>query len=387
MSLEDSNPLIRIGKDDKEQKTINAYGLWCTVATLLTVPFWSVAMTMLNFVNQQPFAADWDPNRAIYDGTGKLWSKAWLSMIGCFPSLSGDIDLLKEGGHGPCLYVANHASWLDIPILCTVLDPVFKFIAKGELKQVPCIGQQLEGVSTESIERTCSGRRRRYLVDQPTDTYWRLFSNLYPQGDHILIDREDRRSQLRTFKEGISWLRKGVPLMAFPEGKRSDDGRLIDFKGGLFSMAVKTGVPIVPLTISHAHAVMPSHALLPVQSGRGKLHVHVHAPIDSTGRTDAELSELVRKVFLSDLPLDHHPEGEEEATLLSTSAEEPVIHIPTLAQHPVAHHESAHSDTIRHAAINPPQHATTTTPTAVNDGRAAIPHSAIDVNDDVTEKV
>ena len=44
-------------------------------------------------------------------------------------------------------------------------------------------------------------------------------------------------------------MKKGVPLMAFPEGKRSKDGRLMEFKGGLFSMAVKTKVPIVPITI------------------------------------------------------------------------------------------------------------------------------------------
>jgi len=143
---------------------------------------------------------------------------------------------------------------------------------------------------------------------------------LSEQGDHILIDREDRRSQLRTFKEGINWLKKGVPLMAFPEGQRSPDGRLIDFKGGLFSMAVKTGVPIVPLSISHTYAIMPSNALFPVQSGKGKLHVHVHEPIESTGRTDAELADLVRKAFLSELPLDHLPLNMEPEDMIASSA-------------------------------------------------------------------
>ena len=65
-----------------------------------------------------------------------------------------DVDRLREG-QGPCLYVANHASWLDIPVLCTVLDPVFKFIAKGELGQVPCIGQQLNGVRMSVIVTVC----------------------------------------------------------------------------------------------------------------------------------------------------------------------------------------------------------------------------------------
>ena len=127
------------------------------------------------------------------------------------------------------------------------------------------------------------------------------------QGEHILIDRDDRRSQLKTFKEGIKYLKKGVPIMAFPEGQRSADGHLMDFKGGLFAMAVKTNVPIVPITLAHTHAVMPSNSFFPVQPGAGKLHVHVHDPIDTTGKTEDELVELVRGTFLSTLPLEQHP--------------------------------------------------------------------------------
>ena len=127
------------------------------------------------------------------------------------------------------------------------------------------------------------------------------------QGEHIIIDREDRRSQLRTFKQGITWLKKGVPVMAFPEGQRSKDGHLMSFKGGLFAMAAKTKVPIVPITLSHTHAVMPSNSFFPVQTGAGKLGVHVHDPIDTEGKSEAELEELVRSAFLQTLPLEQHP--------------------------------------------------------------------------------
>lgn len=177
------------------------------------------------------------------------------------------------------------------------------------------------------------------------------------QGNHILIDREDRRSQLRTFKEGIMWLKKGVPIMAFPEGQRSPDGRLIDFKGGLFSMAVKTGVPIVPLSLSHTHAVFPSNALFPVQEGAGKLHVHVHDPIESKGRTDAELSEMVRQAFLSELPLDHLPVEMNQEDLIESSAVE-AIKIQTASHNvPSAHHQAHHQKhheiaTVHHVVPN-----------------------------------
>ena len=122
-----------------------------------------------------------------------------------------------------------------------------------------------------------------------------------------MIDRDDRRSQLRTFKEGINWLKKGVPLMAFPEGQRSPDGHLMDFKGGAFSMAIREKVPIVPITISNAHAVMPGNALFPVQSGANKLRVHVHPAIHVQDQTDEELEQLVRSAIISKLPMDQLP--------------------------------------------------------------------------------
>jgi 1-acyl-sn-glycerol-3-phosphate acyltransferase len=130
---------------------------------------------------------------------------------------------------------------------------------------------------------------------------------LFLQGHHILIDRDDRKSQLRTFKDGIAWLNKGVPIMAFPEGMRSPDGRLMEFKKGLFSLAVKTNVPIVPITLSNTHAVMPAFSYFPVQRGAGKIHVHVGHPIVPDGKTEAELEELVRREFLAHLPNSQLP--------------------------------------------------------------------------------
>ena len=72
-------------------------------------------------------------------------------------------------------------------------------------------------------------------------------------------------------------------------------------------MAAKTKVPIVPITLSHTHAVMPSNALFPFQAGAGKLHVHVHDPIDAEGKTEDELAQLVRESFTSTLPLYQQP--------------------------------------------------------------------------------
>ena len=142
--------------------------------------------------------------------------------------------------------------------------------------------------------------------------------------------------------------------MAFPEGQRSPDGHLIDFKGGIFSMAVKTGVPIVPLSLSHTNAVFPSNALFPVQAGAGKLHVHVHEPIESKGRTDAELAELVRKAFLSELPIDHLPVNMSQEDLIVSSAVDAIKiassshHVLPSKEHDLHHHIHHEKHSVRH---------------------------------------
>ena len=141
LSREEVNPILTFGKDDKE-KVVNAFGMWCLVVSLITGPIWMLAMKLVHKMEN-------DENRAMYDMTGKIWSKTWLTMCNSYPTITGNREYLAADNHkGACLFVANHASWLDIPVLCTVLDPVFKFIAKGELMKVPCIGTQLEGVGS-----------------------------------------------------------------------------------------------------------------------------------------------------------------------------------------------------------------------------------------------
>ena len=143
LSYEDVNPIIKLGSGDKE-KMINSFGLWALVVSLIVCPIWYVAMKMVSLMNMMD--KDFDPNKAIHDSTGKIWAKSWLFLTNSYPDITGEIDQIKEA-NGACLYVANHASWLDIPIVCTVLSPVFKFISKKSLGSLPCIGDQLIGVS------------------------------------------------------------------------------------------------------------------------------------------------------------------------------------------------------------------------------------------------
>ncbi|KAL3780228.1 hypothetical protein HJC23_013520 [Cyclotella cryptica] len=273
LTLEEISPIYQFTNKKGHLKVVNLYGLYNLFIILITMPFWLLSMEVLQRLGDA--IEGFDDDRSKFDYSGKIWCRTYLRLVDSYPEIAGDVSRLKdktEGGYGgACLFVANHASFLDIAVLCTVLDPVFKFIAKDSLAKFPGVGKQLVA------------------------------------GEHVLIDRTDKRSQLRSFKQAISYLQNGIPIMAFPEGARSPDGRLMAFKPGLFSMAVKAKVPIVPLSIANTHAVMPSLGLLSVQSGRGKLRVYVHDPIEVDGKSEEEISSEVRKALLSELPRDQQP--------------------------------------------------------------------------------
>lgn len=145
LSADEVNSVVKLGKEPK-QKVINPFGLWCMAVSLVICPIWYLALQFTAATYKMSDA--WDPNREFYDGLGKIWAKVFLTLIDSYPTFSGELKLLQKGPHNkPCLFVANHASWLDIPVLCTCTDQVFKFIAKGELGKLPCIGDQLSGVS------------------------------------------------------------------------------------------------------------------------------------------------------------------------------------------------------------------------------------------------
>jgi len=259
-------PHIKLGT--KKDKVINWYGgIVFTVPALTTGIFWYAAMTLIGAVCDK---TGWDPKRRVYDWTGRIWNYLTLHATGNYPRIVTGLENRPKEGEA-CLICSNHASWYDILLAGYTLPNTFKFVSAAELAELPGVGKQLHG------------------------------------GRHVLIDRKSRKGQLRAVKDSMTWLRKGVSVFAFPEGTRSRDGRLQRFKGGVFSMAVKTGVPIVPVSIVNAFKPYPPNALLPIYQATD-MEVHFHPRIESTGRTEEELQVLVRSAIASGLPADHLPD-------------------------------------------------------------------------------
>ncbi|XP_021899225.1 1-acyl-sn-glycerol-3-phosphate acyltransferase 1, chloroplastic [Carica papaya] len=143
----------------------------------------------------------------------------------------------------PAVYVSNHQSFLDIYTLLT-LGRTFKFISKTGIFLFPIIG-------------------------------WAMFMmGLIP------LKRMDSRSQLECLKRCMDLVRKGASVFFFPEGTRSKDGELHPFKKGAFSVAAKTGVPVVPITLMGTGKIMPAgmEGIL----NPGLVKVVVHKPIEGS---------------------------------------------------------------------------------------------------------
>ncbi|CAA0806481.1 1-acyl-sn-glycerol-3-phosphate acyltransferase 1-chloroplastic [Striga hermonthica] len=156
----------------------------------------------------------------------------------------------------PAIYVSNHQSFLDIYTLLT-LGRSFKFISKTSIFLYPIIG-------------------------------WAMFLL-----GVIPLKRMDSRSQLDCLKQCITLIKKGASVFFFPEGTRSKDGKLGTFKKGAFSVASKTGVPVIPIALIGTGDIMPAgrEGIL----NPGSVKVIVHPPIG--GNNPDELCTEARNVI------------------------------------------------------------------------------------------
>lgn len=130
-----------------------------------------------------------------------------------------------EAGH-PCIYAVNHISALDIPVLYKALPVQFRIMAKKELFRYPFLGWHLR------------------------------------RSGQIPIERENARSSLRSLMRASETVRSGMPLLVFPEGGRSADGRIKQFLGGAFYVAIKARVPIVPMAIVGTFEAAPMNSFV-----------------------------------------------------------------------------------------------------------------------------
>ena len=179
---------------------------------------------------------------------------------------------------GVCLFVANHTSAADAPAVVGAIPRRIAVLLKESLFQWPIVGQAF------------------------------LLARFIP------VNRSERDAAIVSVEKAATALKAGQSFLIYPEGTRSLDGRLQEFKKGAVVMAIKAGVPIVPVACSGAHRVMEKHSLV---IHPGEIVVEFLEPIDASKYSFEErhaLNEHVHDVMAAGLPTDQRPLGFPGAT-------------------------------------------------------------------------
>jgi 1-acyl-sn-glycerol-3-phosphate acyltransferase len=125
----------------------------------------------------------------------------------------------------------------------------------------------------------------------------------------IPVERSKHESAIASLEKAIEAMRQGQSFLIYPEGTRSPDGRLQPFKKGAVVMAIKAGVPILPVACSGAHRIMEKRSLV---IHPGEILVEFLEPIDASRYSfeqREELNEVVHHAMAAGLPPDQRPMG------------------------------------------------------------------------------
>lgn len=197
---------------------------------------------------------------SLLSGTSDFLYRAGKWGIGASMRLAG-VRVRTEGTEnipaGVCVFAANHVSNLDPPAALLGVPRRISFLAKKEVFNVPVVRTAL------------------------------LLGKIVP------VDREHTEAAIASIDQAVAILREGISFFVFPEGTRSRDGSLKAFKKGTFVMAIRAGVPVVPVSILGSRERMPKGKLSTVP---GEILLRFGAPIDSKQFAVDEREELLERV-------------------------------------------------------------------------------------------
>jgi 1-acyl-sn-glycerol-3-phosphate acyltransferase len=223
------------------------FTIWCWTGCALSTAFWGTVSVLGSLVS----------------GSGRLqhycmrrWSKdnLWLSRAKVEIEGLENVDLAHSQ-----IFVANHSGLHDILSLAAYLPIQFRWIAKKSLFNVPFMGWHM--------------RRSGYIP----------------------IDRENPREAAKTIMEAAGTIAGGVNAIAFPEGTRSRTGHMAGFHGGAFALALRAGVPLVPITLDGSYRVIVPKTLR-VNPGT-IIRIKIGCPIDLSSYQKTDKRKLMEDVF------------------------------------------------------------------------------------------
>ncbi|OQX27003.1 MAG: hypothetical protein BWK80_07580 [Desulfobacteraceae bacterium IS3] len=213
--------------------------------TVIVTVFFSIMTVFVSFLSK----------------TGELTHKV-VNVWARFILFGSSVKVAVRGGYHldpsvSYIYMPNHQSDFDIPVLLAHLKTPFRWLAKAELFKIPFFGQAMRSAG------------------------------------YISVERKDRRSAFESLKKAAEIIRNGVSVLIFPEGTRSKDGNIAPFKKGGFLLAVDSGVPIVPIIICGTREIMSKNRLL---IKPGNVTVEIRKPIETSLYTRKNKNDLMKTV-------------------------------------------------------------------------------------------
>lgn len=199
---------------------------------------------------------------SFFDETGatqirvaRAWARTLLKVSGVVVNVDG---LERIDPQASYVFISNHLSYMDTPVALAHIPAQFRFLAKRGLFQIPFLGTHLS------------------------------------RAGHIPVPREDPRAAVKTMQQAAETIqRKKISLLIFPEGGRSQDGELQAFKEGGAYIAIRAGVPVVPLALMGTREVLPFGAGV-VNPGRVRLRIL--EPIETAGLTLKDRGALTERL-------------------------------------------------------------------------------------------
>lgn len=191
----------------------------------------------------------------VFHALARFWARTALAICRVRVRTRGLEHLDRNRSY---VYVSNHASMFDIPAILASVPDQIRIVYKRELEIIPFFGWGLK---------------------------W---------GHYIGIDRGRSGEAMRSIEEAIEKIRNGQSLLLYAEGTRTTDGKLQPFKRGAFNIAVRAGVPVVPLTVNGSFKILPKRSIV-IHPGDVELVLGKPIMISEKSGREAEL-QLMEQV-------------------------------------------------------------------------------------------
>ncbi len=228
-------------------------------ALFITAPL--IVLDTVIFGSLSMMASLFDPTGVTQHRIARVWARVLLAVSGIRVEVEGVEKLDPRGSY---VLVSNHLSLTDTPLVMAHIPLQFRFFAKQGLFRIPLLG----------------GHLRR--------------------AGHLPVVRDNPRAGLKTLADGARLLGgRGISVLIFPEGGRSDDGTLHEFRPGASYVAIKAGVPAVPVAITGTREILPMGSIQ-VMPGRARLCIGDPIPTADLAPQDHTrlTAELRRRIAL-----------------------------------------------------------------------------------------